>query len=78
MVRVELYTNHRLVALAVEEFVRLALHLVVLIRCDRALQAVPEVGLELVSPLREINRECLIVNDCPSAFLTSLETSRAV
>ena len=77
-VRVEFDTNHRLATLAVEVFVWLALHLVVLVRCDRSLQVVPEVGLELVSSLRKMNCECLIVDDCPSAFLASLETSRAV
>ena len=69
MVVVELDSDHRFVALAVEVVVIFALHLIILIRMDRALQVVAEVGVELVVSLREMNCESLIVNDCPSAFL---------
>lgn len=79
LIFVELHADHGLVATAVKELVRTALHLVELARVHIRLQAVPHVGHVLgFSDLGQVDHDALVINHRPIANLAGPVALRTI
>ena len=79
LILIELHADHRLIAPAVKELVRAALHLVELARIHSCLQAVPHVGHVLgFSDLGQVDHDALVINHRPIADLAGPVALRTI